>query len=409
MPAPRRPRSPTALRFFATAAQGLEPIAAGELRALGAANVKEERGGASFVGPLAAAYRACLWLRSANRVLMPLAKFNAPDDASLYAGIKHMPWENDLSPDDSLAVQFTGTSAGITHTQYGAQRVKDAIVDRFREKFGRRPSVDRERPDLLINCHLHRDIATVSLDLSGDSLHMRGYRTQSVAAPLKENLAAALLLKCRWPEISTRGGAFVDPMCGSGSFLIEAALIAGDIAPGLWRDHWGFSRWLRHDAAQWETLIREARQRKNAGLAKIPMILGFDHDHKAIEAARRNIQTIGLAGVIQLQKTSLETNCLPPRLKPGLALTNPPYGERLGTAETLGPLYATLGGWLKNQCLGWQAGVITADPDLGKQMGIRARKMNAFYNGALECKLLQFEISAAWFMRSRGTAGTDGV
>lgn len=132
MPAPRRPRSPTAPRFFATAAQGLEPIAAGELRALGAANVKEERGGASFEGPLAAAYRACLWLRSANRVLMPLAKFNAPDDASLYAGIKRMPWENDLSPDDSLAVQFTGTSAGITHTQYGAQRVKDAVVDRFR-------------------------------------------------------------------------------------------------------------------------------------------------------------------------------------------------------------------------------------------------------------------------------------
>ncbi|MGH8312351.1 MAG: THUMP domain-containing class I SAM-dependent RNA methyltransferase, partial [Gammaproteobacteria bacterium] len=160
MQSPSRSRPPVQLQFFATAAKGLEPIVADELRALGAANVKEARGGASFEGPPAMAYRACLWLRAANRVLYPISKFNAADDAGLYAGIKRMPWENDLAPDGSLAVQFTGTSAGITHTQYGAQRVKDAVVDRFREISGRRPDVDRERPDLLINCHVHRDIAT---------------------------------------------------------------------------------------------------------------------------------------------------------------------------------------------------------------------------------------------------------
>ncbi|MGH8284126.1 MAG: THUMP domain-containing protein [Gammaproteobacteria bacterium] len=400
MQSPSRSRPPVQLQFFATAAKGLEPIVADELRALGAANVKEARGGASFEGPPAMAYRACLWLRAANRVLYPISKFEAPDDAGLYASIKRMPWENDLAPDGSLAVQFTGISTDITHTQYGAQRVKDAVVDRFREKFGRRPDVDRERPDLLINCHLHRDIATVSLDLSGDSLHQRGYRTRGVAAPLKENLAAALLLKCGWPEIAKRGGSFADPLCGSGTFLIEAALIAGDMAPGLWRDHWGFSGWLRHDAALWETLLQEARQRKNLGLAKIPAILGFDHDSHAIEAATQNAQAIGLGNVIQLQKMSLESNRLPPRLKPGLALTNPPYGERLGEAETLGPLYKTLGTWLKNQCLGWQAGIITSNPELAKQMGIRARKLNTFYNGALECRLLQFNIKPEWFMRS---------
>ncbi|MGA9852530.1 MAG: THUMP domain-containing protein [Gammaproteobacteria bacterium] len=407
MKSPPPSRLQVRLQFFATAAKGLEPIVADELRALGAANVKEARGGASFEGPPAIAYRASLWLRAANRVLYPISKFKAADDASLYAGIKRMPWENDLSPDGSLAVQFTGASAGISHTQYGAQRVKDAVVDRFREKFGRRPDVDRERPDLLINCYVHRDIATVSLDLSGDSLHQRSYRTLGVAAPLKENLAAALLLKCGWQEIAKRNGSFVDPLCGSGTFLIEAALIAGDVAPGLWRDHWGFSAWLRHDAGLWETLLQEARQRKNLGLAKIPAILGFDHDGKAIEAAKQNAQNIGLGKIVQLQKMSLESNRLPPRLKPGLALTNPPYGERLGEVETLGPLYKTLGNWLKNQCLGWQAGIITSNPDLGKQMGIRARKMNTFYNGALECKLLQFSVEPEWFVHG-STAASAG-
>ena len=268
----------------------------------------------------------------------------------------------------------------------------------------RSPSVDRERPDILINCHLHRGVATVSLDLSGDSLHMRGYRTQGVAAPLKENLAAALLLKCNWPEIARQGGTFVDPLCGSGTLLIEAALIAGDTAPGLWRDHWGFSGWLQHDAAQWETLFKEARQRKNAAQARMPVILGFDRDPRAIEAARNNVQAIDLGNHIQLQKVELQSNRLPPRLRPGLALTNPPYGERLGEADKLGPLYMTLGNWFKNQCLGWQAGVITSDPQLGKQLGIRARKLNSFYNGALECKLLQFSVEPQWFRGNRATA-----
>lgn len=403
MPTRRNSPRPETYRFFATAAKGLEPIVADELRALGAANVKEERGGASFEGPPAVAYRACLWLRAANRVLYPISKFKAADDAALYAGIKQMPWEKDVSPDGSLAVQFTGTTAGITHTQYGAQRVKDAVVDRLREQFGRRPNVDRERPDLLINCHLHRDIATVSIDLSGDSLHLRGYRVESVAAPLKETLAAALLLKCGWLDTSKRGGTFVDPLCGSGTLVMEAILIAGDVAPGLWRDHWGFSRWLRHDAGTWETLLHEARQRKNIGLTKLPVILGFDQDGRAIETAQKNALAIGLGNAAQFRKLPLAANRLPPRLRPGLVVTNPPYGERLGEVETLGPLYAALGNWLKNQCLGWRAGVITSNSELGKQIGIRAHKLNAFYNGALECKLLQFDVTPDWFMKEKIT------
>src|SRR5579864_5296536 len=181
----RKPAAVRHTKFFATTPKGLEPLVADELRTLGAAEVKEARGGATFEGPMSLGYRACLWLRTANRVLMPLAKFPAADADSLYKAVKRMPWENDLSPDGTLAVDFTGSSAGITHTQFGAQKVKDAIVDRFRERTGRRPSVDRMHPDLVINCHLHRDLATLSLDLSGDSLHMRGYRGAAMAAPLK--------------------------------------------------------------------------------------------------------------------------------------------------------------------------------------------------------------------------------
>ena len=392
MPGNRSVKDSRSLRFFATAAKGLEPLVADELRTLGMREVKESRGGAMFAGGRADAYRACLWLRTANRVLLPVASFPAPDADALYNGVKRMPWEQDLKPDGTLAVDFTGFSAGITHTQFGAQKVKDAIVDRFRERSGHRPSVDRERPDLLVNVHLHRELATVSIDLSGDSLHMRGYRKQSVAAPLKENLAAALLLKCGWPKIAARGGSFADPLCGSGTLVIEAALMAGDVAPGLLRDHWGFSGWLKHDQALWEETLKQARERQHAARGRTPVMLGYDRDAKAVLAAQLNARTAGIAPAVRIEQRALEENTLPAGLSPGLVVTNPPYGERLGDAETLGPLYRSLGDWLKAQCLHWHAGVITDSSELGKQVGIRAGKINTFYNGALECKLLQFEV-----------------
>jgi len=400
-PRPRaRPARPSRLiRFFATAAKGLEPLVADELKALGAKEVKEARGGASFEGTPTDAYRACLWLRTANRVLMPVARFPAPDAETLYAAIRKMPWEQDVSPDGTLAVDFGGTNATITNTQFGAQKVKDAIVDRFRDLTGRRPSVDRVRPDLQVNCHLHRDLVTVSIDLSGDSLHMRGYREAGVAAPLKENLAAALLLKCGWPEIAKRDGSFVDPLCGSGTLVIEAALIARDVAPGLLRDYWGFQGWLKHDQKLWEEVVAEARDRQNAGRLRGPVIVGADMDAKAILASQKNARTAGIAPAVRFEHKALEQDALPTGLAPGLVVTNPPYGERLGQVETLGPLYKGIGDWLKAYCLHWKAGVITDNSDLAKQIGLRARKINSFYNGALECKLLQFDVEKEWFMR----------
>ena len=389
------------MRFFATAAKGLEPLVAEELKALGIREVKEARGGAGFEGSLMDGYRACLWLRTANRVLLPLARFPARDAETLYAAVRRMPWEQDLTPDGTLAVDFTGGSEAITHTQFGAQKVKDAIVDRFRERSGRRPSVDRTRPDLLVNVHLHRDLATVSLDLSGDSLHMRGYRSESVTAPLKENLAAALLLKCGWPEIAKAGGSFVDPLCGSGTLVIEAAMVAGDVAPGLARDYWGFTGWLKHEPRLWEELLKEARERQNAARGQGPVILGMDHDAKAVLASQKNARVAGVAPAVRFEHRALEQNALPSTLPPGLVVTNPPYGERLGEAAELGPLYKCLGDWLKRDCLHWKAGVITDSAELGKAIGLRARKINAFYNGALECKLLQFQVEEEWFMRQR--------
>jgi 23S rRNA (guanine2445-N2)-methyltransferase / 23S rRNA (guanine2069-N7)-methyltransferase len=404
---PRTERRPPSrlTRFFATAAKGLEPLVADELRALGAKEVKEARGGASFEGSPADAYRACLWLRTATRVLYPVARFPAPDADALYAAIRKMPWEQDLSPDGTLAVDFGGSSETLTNTQFGAQKVKDAIVDRFRDLTGRRPSVDRVRPDVQVNCHLYRGLVTVSIDLSGDSLHMRGYRESGVAAPLKENLAAALLLKCGWPEIAKRGGSFVDPLCGSGTLVIEAALMAGDVAPGLLRDYWGFSGWLKHDQKLWEQTLMQARERQNAARGKGPTLLGMDMDAKAVLASQKNARTAGVAPAVRFEHRPLAVNVLPPNLQTGLMVTNPPYGERLGTVETLGPLYAAIGDWLKRNCRHWKAGVITDNGDLARQIGLRARKINSFYNGALECKLLQFEVEEEWFMRGHTAAG----
>ncbi|OQX30353.1 MAG: hypothetical protein B0D94_11730 [Candidatus Sedimenticola endophacoides] len=222
----------TPYRLFATAPKGVEPLLQEELDALGCRDTRQRKGGVGFSGTLEDAYRACLWSRTASRVLLVLAEGVPADDAdTLYGAVTALPWERQLGPGKTLAVDFVGTTRGITHTRFGAQRVKDAIVDRLRERSGGRPSVDLRNPDLRINVHLSHDQAQVAIDLSGEALHRRGYRRSPVLAPLKENLAAALLLKAGWPAVAGAGGALLDPMCGSGTFVIEAAWIAADRAP----------------------------------------------------------------------------------------------------------------------------------------------------------------------------------
>ncbi|QQS55424.1 MAG: bifunctional 23S rRNA (guanine(2069)-N(7))-methyltransferase RlmK/23S rRNA (guanine(2445)-N(2))-methyltransferase RlmL [Candidatus Competibacteraceae bacterium] len=383
--------------FIATAPAGVEPLLTVELTELGAAETKPVRGGIRFRGPLELAYRACLWSRTASRILLVLAEIPAADANELYSGVYALPWEEHLDPDGTLAVDFGGVCAGIDHSHYGAQRVKDAIVDRFRAHCGRRPGVDRLRPDLRIQVQARDGHATIGLDLSGDSLHRRGYRAATVLAPLKETLAAVLLLKAGWPEIAAAGGPLLDPLCGSGTLAIEAAWIAGDRAPGLSRERWGFSGWLGHVPALWNRLLAEARQRWEIGLTRIPPILASDHDPKAVRAALLNAGHAGVANRISIERREL-ADIEPPDGPPGLLIANPPYGERLGEWDELTALYHQLGERLQVRFGGWRAAILTGNPELGKRMGLRAEKTHVFYNGPLECRLLRFRVEPASFV-----------
>jgi len=391
----------SSLPLFATAPKGLEPLLAEELRALGAAGVKEARSGVAFQGDLVLAYRACLWSRIANRILLPLGQFPCPSPEALYSGIGAIDWSAHLGSNGTLAVEFNSVRSAITHTHYGALKVKDAIVDQFRERSGERPSVATEEPDVRINVFVQADQATVALDLSGESLHRRGYRVSSVLAPLKENLAAGILVRAGWPAVAGAGGALVDLMCGSGTLPIEAALIAADSAPGLGRTYYGFLRWRGHDAAVWEQLLVEARERRAAGLSKLPPIRGYDHDPSAVRAALANVEAAGLTGHVHIERRAL-TDCRAEHVEhAGLVVANPPYGERLGEESELPDLYRTLGDTLRRCYSGWRAAVFTGNPDLGKVMGLRARRLHTLWNGAIECKLLHFEVEPQWFVTDK--------
>lgn len=390
------------LSFLATAPTGIEPLLAGELAALGAATPEPTRGGIRFQGSLELAYRACLWSRVASRILLLLAEFPATDAEALYTGLHDLPWEEHLAAHGTLVVDFSGGGPGIEHTHFGAQRVKDAIVDRFRARAGGRPGVDPRRPDLRLHVRWHRGQVTVGIDLSGDSLHRRGYREATVTAPLKETLAAALLLKADWPGIASGGGPLLDPLCGSGTLAIEAAWIAGDHAPGLLRDHWGFSGWLGHIPVLWKRLLAEARDRREMGRVRIPPILASDQDPKAVRAALINAGRAGVAGHIRIERRDWNT-VVPPPGPPGLLIANPPYGERLREPEEFGELYVHLGDRLKSHFQGWRAALFTGNPEQGKRMGLRACKTHVFHNGPLECRLLQFQVEPEYFV-DRDTA-----
>jgi len=386
-------------RFFASAARNLESLLADELRGLGIETAVETRAGVDFSGSLADAYRVCLWSRVASRVLLPLADFAAPDSDALYAGVREIDWSEHLGPEQTLAVSVDSARSQIEHSQFAARRIKDAIVDQIRERSGSRPSVRPIQPDLALRCRLFRDQAVLFLDLSGEALHRRGWRIQGGAAPLKETLAAALLLRAGWPEIAAGGGELIDPLCGIGTLVIEGALIAADIAPGLRRDYWGFSGWRGHDQAAWSvwrTLLAEAKERRATGLHRLARsstrLRGSDLDPAAIKAAHANASHAGLAGHLRFERQALE-DCRPshPASIPGLLITNPPYGERIG-AEDLAGLYQSLGALLRTQFEGWRAAVLTGNPELGKRMGLRAHRFHTLYNGPIECRLLHFKV-----------------
>lgn len=394
----------TEYQFFASCPKSLEGLLLNEISQLGATEVRETVAGVYFSGDIATAYRVCLWSRLANKILLPLTSFDVNSQEDLYDGTRTIAWQEHLSPTGSLLVDFVGTSDAIRNTQFGAVKVKDAIVDCLRDISGERPSVAKFDPDLRINARLSKDKVVISIDLSGDSLHRRGYRLKQGHAPMKENLAAGILLRAGWPQIAAEGGALLDPMCGSGTILIEAALIAADIAPGLGRVNFGFERWLKHSHDIWQTLRNEAHERRRIGLEKeLPEIRGYDADLKVIRAAEENIVTAELDHWLRVSRKELAEFKKPTHtlIKNGLVLTNPPYGERLGEVESLKMLYAHLGERLRNEFQGWRAGIFTGNPELGKQMGLRSDKKYKLFNGTIPSELLMFSIDGEAFVQSR--------
>ena len=390
--------SGTVTPYFATAARGLEPLIAKELISFGASEVQEKGGGVRFSGDVEVAYRACLWSRLASRVLLPLATIALEgDDATepLYQGAMQVPWTDIFGTQSKFAIEVAGHAPSISHTHYAGLKVKDAIVDTFRANGGTRPDVDLDDPDLRVHLHLHKLQATLSLDLSGNSLHRRGYRRPGSEAPLKENLAAAILLRAGWPELAKLGAPLLDPMCGSGTLVIEAGLMAANVAPGLARARYGFEAWLEHKPVVWRQLKAEAEAMAKVGLAgPLPVLRGSDMNPAAIRAASDNAKRAGLTNKTSFFVADL-SEVRPSGPRTGLVVTNPPYGERLGEEAEVIKLHSILGGTLKQHFAGWQAAVFTGRPDLGPRIGLRAKDMYSLYNGPLPCKLLCFDVPGA--------------
>ena len=379
------------LDWLATCPKGMEQLLSDELLALGATEVKQTVAAVHFQGELKIAYKACLWSRIANRVLMPLVSFRLDTVEDLYENAVEIPWEDHLVAQNSIAIDFIGTSKLIDNSMYGAQLLKDAIVDRIRRIEGGRPSVDAKSPDIRIQARLHKGQVAVSLDISGESLHRRGYRTGQGSAPLKENLACAILLRSGWPAIAKQGGALIDPMCGSGTILIEAALMAADIAPALNRETFGFTHWLKHDEPLWETVLADAEQRKIQGLENFDLdIRGYDGNSRVLDVTVANIENAGLDEHIRIAHKPLD-QFGKATAETGLLVTNPPYGARMGEVEQLIPLYEKLGVVLQKNFTEWRAAIYTGNLDLARELDLSPSKQYSLFNGSIACKVLVFD------------------
>jgi 23S rRNA (guanine2445-N2)-methyltransferase / 23S rRNA (guanine2069-N7)-methyltransferase len=372
--------------------RGVEDLARGELEGLGATELRAAGGGLAFRGDLAMAYRACLWSRLASRILLSLATVPAGSSRELYEGVSALPWEEHLDPDGTLAVDAHVRGGAAINAHFVALKTKDAMVDRMRAACARRPGVDLARPSLRVHVLVARGAAQVSLDLSGEPLHRRGYRRDAGPAPLKENVAAALLLRAGWPAVAAAGGALLDPMCGGATVPIEAALIAGDVAPGALREWYGFLGWRGHRPALWSALRREADERRRAGGGALPPILGSDVDAAAVQRAVAQVAAAGLAARVSIARRDVG-DCRPPAgPADGLVATNAPYGERLGTKAELAGVYRRLGDTLKEHFAGWRLALLTADAELAGEVRMRPFRRNALWNGPLRCELLQYRI-----------------
>ena len=383
--------------YFISSASYFEDLLEKELQQFGASSLKQTRLGVEATGDLSFAYKTCLWSRLANRVLLQIEQAHIKSADELYDVCYKIDWLQHLSANSTFWIDFIGSGAGINNTIFGAQKVKDALVDHIRNETAKRPSIDKEEADVCISVHLRNETLSVYIDLSGDSLHKRGYRDKAGFAPIKENLAAAILYRCQWPQLAAQNKPLVDPLCGSGTFLIEALMIAADIAPGLFKGYFGFLGWKQHDIALWKSLLAEAEARRQAGINKpLPLIYGYDADPSVISKAKHAVKNLGLGNMIKLQIADVAHWHHEEALaEPGLIVSNPPYGHRLGNAANLPFFYKQLATRVKDEFKGWQFALITSDESLIKATRLAPVKKYKFRNGKLECQLYCFDIYAS--------------
>ena len=376
-------------KLFVTGHKGFETLLFHELRVVlgGSEAVLEKRyGGVEIAGDLDAIYRLCLHSRLANRVFCELAKVRVEDDTQLYQAVSRIDWSQHLEASGSLAVSVTLSRAKLTHSHFAALRVKDAIVDQFRERSGERPSVAKIQPDIQVHVNIHQDLASISLDLSGDSLHRRGYRLEHTGAPLKEHLAAALLIQAGWNKEGSETRRLVDPMCGSGTFAIEAAMMAANMAPGMQRSYFGFNHWRQHQPQRWQDCLEQARA---AVISPDVEIIACDYDSNALQVSATNARRAGVEQLIQFSHQQVGDLELPAISAETLVICNPPYGQRLQAEQGLAELYSDLGAALRRMAPARLA-IISANPDLLHRLQMNRLDRKDVRNGPIECLFAQF-------------------
>lgn len=393
------------MRFFASTAKNIEPLLIEELKSFGAPQCKGTHLGVYFDGPLDVAYRACLWSRLANHIFLEIKAFRARNSENLYGAIRSVNWQEHLSVNQTFRIDVSGKHPTLTHPHFIAQVAKDAIVDQFRKETGQRPSIQPDQPDLVLHLHIRDESFTLNIDLSGESLHKRGIRTETGEAPLKETLASAILMRAGWPELLKKEQAMLfDPCCGAGTLLIEGAMMAYDIAPGSLRSYFGFLGWKQHDRRLWSELKQEAMMRQEKAMSHLHLpILGFDIDARALALTEQNFKKLQLDSRLQLEKRNVSQLSHPLfQTHQGLLVSNPPYGIRLmqGQTEAITQLYASLGEQVRLHLEGWKMALFTSDTGPLKALRMRPKKQYQLLNGLIDCTLVNFDVSPSAYWSS---------
>lgn len=381
------------MTLFITGHKGFETLLFHEVRQIlhtCDSQITKQYGGIEVIGDIENAYRVCLHSRLANRVFCQLKTFKVEDEDELYQGILDIDWSEHFGAENTFAVSATLSRSNLDHSHYASLKIKDAIVDQFREKFDARPTVERNQPDVHIHINVHKNQAKLSLDLSGESLHKRGYRSEHAGAPLKEHLAASMIAHAGWNFERAKTHRFIDPMCGSGTFAIEAAMIAANIPPGLDRDYFGFLNWNQHNQALWTTCLEQAEEQVESAVDT--QIYASDYDANAIRIAKDNAERAGVEELIDFSHQEIAALSIEESTRPNIIVCNPPYGERLQSEQGLASLYGEIGNSLKRLAPA-EVHIISANPDLLHRLRLSRHYKKTLRNGPIDCLLASFQTS----------------